>query len=97
MQETNPNTQPEVEGEDSEKKKAEFEALLHEQSTIIIYPESFLLTSGAERENVKVRKQHNTEQNKDPKEMMLNIQKNFRDKFECKYIDLSYFLLKNKL
>jgi len=52
----------------NEKKRIEFEHLLQEQQ--------------AERENLKVKKQQNTEQNKDPKELATVIQRNFREKYD---------------
>lgn len=58
----------ESEAELNEKKRIEFENLLQEQR--------------AERETQKAKKIQNTEQNKDPKEMMLVIQKNFREKHD---------------
>jgi len=53
----------------NEKKRAEFEILLEAQK--------------AKRENFKQEKQQNIEKNKDPNEMMLVIQRNFREKYDA--------------
>jgi len=53
---------------DAEKKKQEFENLLHKHEK--------------EREEARMKKKFNAEMNKDPKEMMLVIQKNFREQYD---------------
>jgi hypothetical protein len=77
MENASSHSNPPTEEELQEKRRLEFENLLQKQ--------------GAERETMKMKKQQNVEQNKDPKEMMLVIQKNFREKYDAINKELEEF------